>query len=108
MCRKSKCTNAYIKVSCCCLPLLPQVSAVARRYGIPFFIDAARFAENCWFIQRWEPVRVRHTTLVMSAGSQVVAVAVVQGVMPCAALTRHVCVLSASLFSRFSLCLGVC
>lgn len=32
-----------------------QVSAIARRHGIPFFIDAARFAENCWFIQRWEP-----------------------------------------------------
>ena len=32
-----------------------QVSSVARRHGIPLFIDAARFAENCWFIQRWEP-----------------------------------------------------
>lgn len=32
-----------------------QVSAIAHRHGIPLFIDAARFAENCWFIQRWEP-----------------------------------------------------
>ncbi|KAF8068231.1 tnaA [Scenedesmus sp. PABB004] len=32
-----------------------QVSAIARRAGIPLFIDAARFAENAWFIQRWEP-----------------------------------------------------
>lgn len=33
-----------------------QVSEITRRHKIPFFIDAARFAENCWFIQRWEPV----------------------------------------------------
>jgi tryptophanase len=33
-----------------------QVSEIARRHGIPFFIDCARFAENCFFIQRWEPV----------------------------------------------------
>ncbi|KAF6256911.1 pyridoxal phosphate-dependent transferase [Scenedesmus sp. NREL 46B-D3] len=32
-----------------------KVSAVARRHGIPLFMDAARFAENCWFIQRGEP-----------------------------------------------------
>lgn len=37
-----------------CLP--SQVSEVARRHGIPLFIDAARFAENCFFIQRWEQV----------------------------------------------------
>jgi tryptophanase len=27
------------------------VSEIARRYGIPFFIDACRFAENSWFIK---------------------------------------------------------
>lgn len=33
-----------------------QVSAIARRHKIPLFIDAARFAENCYFIQKWEKV----------------------------------------------------
>ena len=28
-----------------------QVSAVYREFGIPFFIDACRFAENCYFIK---------------------------------------------------------
>jgi len=31
-----------------------EVNAVARKYGIPFFIDACRFAENCYFIQQRE------------------------------------------------------
>ena len=31
-----------------------QVSAVYRRHGIPFFIDAARYAENAYFIQQRE------------------------------------------------------
>ncbi|MBI4951471.1 MAG: tryptophanase [Myxococcales bacterium] len=30
-------------------------SAVLRRHGIPFIIDACRFAENCYFIQQREP-----------------------------------------------------
>lgn len=31
-----------------------RVSALARTHGIPFFIDACRFAENCWFIKTRE------------------------------------------------------
>jgi tryptophanase len=30
-------------------------SALARRYGVPMFFDAARFAENCYFIRQREP-----------------------------------------------------
>lgn len=30
-------------------------AALAREYGIPFFLDAARFAENAYFIQQREP-----------------------------------------------------
>ncbi len=31
------------------------VSEVCRRHGIPFFLDACRFAENAWFIKTREP-----------------------------------------------------
>lgn len=31
-----------------------QVSDLARANGIPFFLDACRFAENCWFIRQRE------------------------------------------------------
>jgi tyrosine phenol-lyase len=31
------------------------VSALCREFGIPFYIDACRFAENAWFIQQREP-----------------------------------------------------
>jgi tryptophanase len=34
---------------------IQAVAAVYRSYGIPFFIDAARFAENCYFIKLREP-----------------------------------------------------
>ncbi|MEW5994392.1 MAG: tryptophanase [Candidatus Zixiibacteriota bacterium] len=32
-----------------------QVSDICRKHHIPFFYDAARFAENCYFIKRDEP-----------------------------------------------------
>ncbi len=31
-----------------------ETSALCRKYGIPFFIDACRFAENAWFIKKRE------------------------------------------------------
>ena len=31
------------------------VSETLHRHGIPFFLDACRFAENAWFIQKREP-----------------------------------------------------
>jgi len=34
---------------------IEQVKAVASRHGIPLYLDACRFAENAWFIQRREP-----------------------------------------------------
>ncbi len=32
-----------------------RVSALARQHGVPVFFDAARFAENCYFIKAREP-----------------------------------------------------
>ncbi len=40
---------------------LHQVREVCARFGVPFFLDAARFAENAWFIgQREEGQQGRH------------------------------------------------
>ncbi|HVP07351.1 MAG TPA: tryptophanase [Candidatus Acidoferrum sp.] len=32
-----------------------ETSEICHRYGLPFYFDAARFAENCYFIKRDEP-----------------------------------------------------
>jgi tryptophanase len=32
-----------------------DASAVCKEHKVPFFLDCARYAENCWFIQRREP-----------------------------------------------------
>lgn len=34
---------------------LEAVREITARHGIPFYLDACRFAENCWFIQQREP-----------------------------------------------------
>jgi tryptophanase len=42
---------------------LSQVSATYREFGIPFFIDACRFAENAYFIKLREPGYANKSTL---------------------------------------------
>ncbi len=39
------------------------VSALCREHGVPFYIDACRFAENAWFIKLREPGYADHTPL---------------------------------------------
>jgi tryptophanase len=42
---------------------LRQVSATYREFGIPFYIDACRFAENSYFIKMREPGYAQKSTL---------------------------------------------
>jgi tryptophanase len=41
---------------------IADTSEICARYSVPFFIDAARFAENCWFIHRDE-AEFRHRNI---------------------------------------------
>ncbi|RPI28187.1 MAG: tryptophanase [Acidobacteria bacterium] len=40
-----------------------ETRAVCRKYGIPLFFDACRYAENCFFIKEREPELARKTVL---------------------------------------------
>lgn len=33
---------------------IKEVAALCRKFGLPFYFDAARFAENCWFVKQRE------------------------------------------------------
>lgn len=43
------------------MPNIRAASALARQHGIPVIIDAARFAENAWFIQQRDPDYAGHS-----------------------------------------------
>jgi tryptophanase len=40
---------------------LTATSELCRRYGVPFFLDAARYAENAWLIVQREPGYAQHS-----------------------------------------------
>jgi len=43
-----------------------RTSALCRTHGVPFFIDACRFAENAWFIKTREPGYADKTPLAIA------------------------------------------
>lgn len=45
---------------------LRAASALCRRYGVPLFLDACRFAENAWFIKTREPGYADRTPLAIA------------------------------------------
>jgi tryptophanase len=54
---------------------LEAIRAVTRRYGIPFYIDACRFAENAWLIREredgyagWSPKRIAQRIFSLADG----------------------------------------
>lgn len=54
---------------------IETIRNVTARYGIPFYIDACRFAENAWFIRRdepgyadWTPKSIAHKMFSLSDG----------------------------------------
>ncbi len=46
----NSCAGQPVSMGC-----IRRVSELCRSYGIPFFIDACRFAENAWFVKQREP-----------------------------------------------------